>query len=232
MSLRVDDWVDRDISYMSPALENRGLVAGFAIPSDRLPSPSYPSASDALSLQNAGHEIMCHSKTHGIDPVNESELETEILESLNSLRAAGLKIDSFVQPGTWIDFYDIDGESFGGTGVDLMLRCNYACYEAYIFTFWDSDSNKRNLPIPTRNRYGIPHVTGDSMTLLDLQTLIDEVAAGGQGTEILFHSGRVGSPTYISEADFESFLDYVAAAVSGGDIIVMTPTQQLFAQPA
>ena len=54
----------------------------------------------------------------------------------------------------------------------------------------------------------------------------------GYGGELLFHSTMFDRDGYLTKANFENFLDYVATKVTAGDLKVMTPTQQLYATEA
>jgi hypothetical protein len=147
------------------------------------------------------------------------------------MRLLGLNEWSFVQPGSWVGpIYHIDNVNHFGLDPDVFLRQCFDAYEAYAQPFDDIGGGSYFLP--RSGRYGVQHITGDDRTLVQLQALLADCIADGQGLELLFHTNIIGSGGgNISWADFTTFLDDVETAVIAGDLIMMTPTQQLFATP-
>ena len=228
VSLRIDDWKSGDVSYIIPELDSRGLMVGFGIPAAKMGTLYWATLADALSAQTTGHEIMCHSMNHGTDPVTDEELIEETVNAANYLRQRGLLIDSWCLPGTWVGEYRIDTTAFWGSKIDVLLRTYFPCYFAYIWLF--TSGFERDLPVPPAYRFGTSVCSAYNRTLAELKTIVDNCIANGQGTHWVFHYNNIGAE--ISQADFEEILDYIEAKKAAGDIKVMTPTQQLFAQPA
>lgn len=231
LSLRFDDAPVSDVTYIYPELESRGLVAGFATYYDAIVGTRLE---NLLIMQASGNEIMCHSMTHGDDPVDYDEFEYETKRAAELLRMMGLNVVSFVQPGTWAvaypTGYNISSTDFYGSTEDLLLRAEFKAYEAYCYD-WDGIS-EYGYSLPLGSKWGVKHITGDTQSLATLQSRIDDIITNGEGLEILFHSGQIGAVDKISNADFESFLDYIVTKVTAGDLVVMTPTQQLYATEA
>jgi hypothetical protein len=119
----------------------------------------------------------------------------------------------------------MDNVSFFGSAGDLLLRANYADYLASI------QANPRVLPITGDGPYGAASLSAGASSLVDLKAWIDTLIAGGLGGECHFHPGTIGLPGYITLADFQAYLDYIAAKVALGTLVVMTPTAQLYATP-
>ena|GEM_PF-5292270 len=225
LSLRFDDNSAKDYSFVYPLLHARCLIGGFAIVRNSI---SY--GGDALAniktMQANGMEIMSHSYTHSSDPMFYKTFENETALAVEEMRLIGLNVDSFVQPGSWTgNYYHLmNSTSFLRTSESALLRIYYHAFEGYI---WDPI---RNLPITSNYRYGANHKTCDQMSLTDIETIVDSCIKNHKGLEILFHSDSIGQPKHISKADFISFLDYINKKVNTSQLIVLTPTQQLFAQ--
>jgi hypothetical protein len=232
VSLRFDDWTTYDISDTLPLLTARGLLAGFAVPRARLGASGNATLAQALSTQATGHEIMCHSMSHSDnDPTSFADFQNETAVAVEEMRLLNLRADTFIQPGTWSGAYNMNSAAWYGTQGDLLLRQYFNSYEAYIVA-WDSDSNKRNLPVPAANRYGAQVCSGTN-SVATLEAIIDACISNHQGTTIGWHSHLIGTgapqPTW---AEFTEVLDYIVTKVAGGHLTVLTPTQQLFATAA
>jgi peptidoglycan/xylan/chitin deacetylase (PgdA/CDA1 family) len=223
LSLRLDDGVLSDYTLAFPLLEERGLHAGFAVPSCRLEVDGV--VRRLLEMQAAGNEIMCHSRTHGRAPVGLTAFRAETVGALRDMRAQGLVVRSFVRPGGWRGKYGMSRPSFLHTREGRLLRRSFSALEAYIHP------SMLTLPVRGLLRYGRGHRTGDRQTLETLKRWVDQCVDKQAGFEILFHMRAVGREGRISVADFTAFLDYVSTREKAGELTVLTPTQQLFARP-
>lgn len=179
-------------------------------------------------MESAGHEIMCHSYTHGDDPLDYDEFEYETKIAADELRAMGLTIVNWIQPGTWFDPYPtgyyLNSTDFYGSPEDLLLREEFKAYEAYI-DFGDG----RRYSLPYTNVYGMSYKSGKDA---DTISWIDDLITEGQGGRLLWHSVNIGPDGSMSKADFETLLDYIVTKVTAGDLKVMTDTQQFLATEA
>lgn len=214
-----------------PEFNSRGLVGGFAIIRNLIIRDDLSKGTGGGSMwlwqvraiQDAGNEIMGHSYTHNGTPADYDEFEYETITAIEEMRERNLNVVSFVRPGGWDGI--MNSPAFYGTDEDLLLRANLKAYEAYIDTFY-----YRNLPVS--NVWGPKPIDSDALSVAYTKTIVDTVIANGQGVTLNYHSHRFGSDGYITRADFEEVLDYIAAKVTAGDLVVMTPTQQLYATEA
>lgn len=227
LSLEFADNVIRDYTYTYPELTDRSLTAGFSVVRKLLVGGAARiTVAQARTMQAAGMEMICHG--WGEDPETYAEFVKEVQQSVHELNLIGLDASSFIIPGEWT-VYPADDGSWMGSPEGLMLR---AYYMGLFGLFADFDTGSYyNLPITKPYDYKL--VAGDTLTLVQLTAHIDAIIAGGLGMLIGFHSVNIGSGgDNISEADFESFLDYVETKVGLGTLTVLTPTQQLFATVA
>ncbi|MHA1280834.1 MAG: hypothetical protein ACTSQ8_27140 [Candidatus Helarchaeota archaeon] len=232
VSFRFDDGDISDYEYVFPELEKRGLVGGFAVVRSLIGGCNRTTLEDNLIMQSAGNEIMCHSYTHGDDPPDFDEFYFQTVTAAQEMRMMGLNVVAFVPPGNWNDPYPsgyrINSEDFFSSDEDLLLRNNFKLYDGYI----DDFDGKYYYTLPT-SQWGKSHKTGDKLSLSSLQRIIDRIATYGEALELCFHPNSFGrSDEYITKADFESFLDYVADKVASGEIVQMTPTEMTFATEA
>lgn len=225
ISLRFDDSYYKDYSIVFPLLTARNLTGGFAVIRNMIGSTNYLSLDQIKTMQASGLEIMSHSYSHASDPTSITNFNYEISESVEEMRLLGININTFVQPGTWLGVYytSMHSTKFFGTPEDALLRQYYSAWEGYL---WGTD---RTLPITGNYRYGANHLTCDKMPLADFKALVDWTIDNKKGREILFHPQNFGKTSYISVADFTSFLDYLQTKVAAGQLVVLTPTQQLYA---
>jgi hypothetical protein len=149
------------------------------------------------------------------------------------MRLQGLDIAAFSQPGNWTGDYLIDDATHYGGAMDLALRAGYAAYCAYVDLYDHADASGYyyDLPFSAASRWGHEVRTSDTDTLAFLQTYVDNCIANEYGGRVLFHPNSIGGVGMITLADYRLFLDYVAAKVAAGTLVVMTPTQQLYATP-
>lgn len=229
VSLRFDDGVALDYSYTRAELNERSLCGGFAVIRGYIGVAEKLTLAQALEMQTEGHEIMAHSRSHGDDPTDFATFIDQTATAAYEMRLMGFNIDSFVQPGTWDNEYHLNDPGGADADADAFLKRHFIAYEAYSDAF--DDGNRYNLP--RSERYGVSHITGDELSLVTLQGVVDSCITNGQGAEILFHSNNIDTGgDNISAADFETFLDYLQTKVGLGTLTVLTPTQQLFATVA
>jgi len=229
VSLRFDDGPAIDYTLVFPLLAARGLVGGFALPANAVnKTASDLSLEQIKMMQSAGMEFMCHSLTHSSDPANLAGFKDETITALAEERILGINAVSFVQPGTWVGDYAFNSTAFLGSPGDQILRSYFACYEAYIVPF-DSSTGLGRYNLPRSSIYGVEHIAGEN-PLPELEKWIDQLISEGRGGEVCFHSITLGmgSP-HLSVAEFTMFLDYIQTKLASGELVCLTPTQQLFA---
>ena len=229
IAIRFDDSPLSDYTVVYPALQARGLVAGFAIIREVVDIyGTRISLANLLEMQAAGMELMCH--TGGVDPADYAAFANATAENAENLRVLGLKADTFVQPGTWTgtgNHYNITSDDFYGTPEDLLLRDYFATYMAYSH---NAGSSGAILPITSATRFGSSYY--GSLVLADIESTIDALCASHKGMVIVFHSAKFDQADGATTADFLAALDYIKAKIDAGLLVNMTPTQLLFATPS
>ena len=226
VSIRFDDGTDDDYTYTFPLLTARNMVAGFAVVNSLLDTALHMTTAQALELQAAGMEMMCHSETHSPDPADYAEFVTETSGAKTNLNTKGLQGDQFVQPGSWVGTYYFTDEAQLSSPEGLLFRKEFAAFGGYVSGLYEISNH---MALPRKVRYGYPHVSGYDKSLATLQGYVDTCSKYGVGIELLFHSRDIGEVGFISAADFESFLDYCQTARDAGLIDVLNPTAQLYA---
>jgi hypothetical protein len=232
IALRFDDGQVSDYNTVFPALVSRDLVGGFAITLNQVDNtPTYMTLAQIKEIEAAGNEIMCHSRTHDTGPESFAEFYDETVQAAKEMRGLGLKISSFVQPGTWSGDYVMSPEFIGSAG-DKLMRKNFWSYGGKDAVAFDAGGNRYNMPRTKEQRYGWMYKGFSESSLATCQACIDNCIAEGRGSVMLIHSYRIGTGgSYISEADFLGFLDYVEAKRDAGQITVVLPTELFFAAP-
>lgn len=228
LSLRFDDAPESDATVVEPELKARGLVGGFAVPQAYIGALGKLTLIQVLTLQAEGHEIMCHSRTHPADPATLAEFEDESVGAAEDMRAWGIQIRSWVQPGSFVVPYPggfkINSASMYGSPPDVLLRSCFDAYESYI------GATPITPPMSPLYRWGANHITAGTIDDAGVKAYIDDVATGKCG-EILYHSAGFdqtgGATPHITTAEFTGQLDYIAAAVAAGTLLVVVPSAQV-----
>lgn len=241
--LRFDDSPFTDNTVVQPLLDARYLPAGFAVIKGRLDTTTGGvlglTTAQVLAAQAAGHEIMCHSRNH-TDPTVQGdpwgffvdETETVVAE----MRAAGMNVQAWVQPGVWLGAWNFDSTTKVAGRISELFRKNYGAYEAYIP---EDGTVASTLPLPARHRFGSYSPVGITSTvgtgissLATCKSLVDSVVQFGGRMGFLFHSYFLGAAGELTVADFTLLLDYIQAARDAGELDVLTPTGTHYAQQA
>lgn len=224
VSLRFDDGAREDYDLVYPLLAARGLHASFAVPYNVIDERWYLSLSQMRRLEAEGHEIVCHSMTHGSEPASFAEFRRETAGAKEALKKLGFTITSYSIPGTWgpKSAYIAYDSTFFGSAADRLLREHFAAYDGFV-TDVAGGGIYRKLPVTGDVPYGYAHVTEGGIAE------IDAAIARGAGIQLLWHSFALGREGHQSVAEFTRILDYVAAKVATGEVVNLTDTQQLYA---
>ena len=230
VSLRFDDGDIADYDYVRGELNARGLVGTFPIVRAKLDQTSGKmTLSEALAMASDGHEIVCHSYTHSVDPTSVYEFQYESSVAAEELRRLGFTIYGFVQPGVWVAGYNLNDLSCVGTPADLHLKRKFLRYAAYIYG-WDGSSPQLFvLPRPTAHRYGAQMssmgVLGKTYTAY--KALLDAAIANGEAIVWLWHSiywDDVGAAINVQSSTNASPIEITTAAAHGlvtGDAVLI-----------
>lgn len=228
ITIRFDDGPTADYATVFPLLTARKLVGGFALNSAKLGDGTHITAAQALEMQQAGMEIMCHSKTHGADPADFATFLTEAITNKADLEAlTGLLIQSFVQPGTWTTDYNFNTNAKVESTQGRYLRRYYAAMFGYVPEA-QFDSNYK---LAGGRKYGAIHFSPGS-SLATAEASIDNAVNAGGLLDILIHSLSLDTAGNLSTADFTSLLDYIQAKRDAGLCDVLTPTGGVYAKQA
>lgn len=230
-TLRFDDNDHDSYDYVLGELTSRSLVGSFVVSRALLYSyatPSYLTLANLLAIQAAGNEIVCHGMTHGADPANFAAFVRETSEAAEEMRRMGITIYTWAQPGTWVAGYNFNSTSLYGKPPDAHLRHYFKAYEAYIGAI---PATKWPLPRAAPAPWGSILGHGGADTLAGAEASLDTAITNGTGVEFIWHPILFDGAGW-TKSDFEDFLDYVEAAVTDGDVVVMTLTDQLFATEA
>jgi len=94
-----DDGSLEAYTVLLPMLEKFGFKGSFAVVTNRIGRKGYMNKTQLLDLQQRGHEILSHSKTHPrMTDISLSEAVFELQSSRTDLKSMGIKVNSFVFP--------------------------------------------------------------------------------------------------------------------------------------
>lgn len=226
VALRFDDGPAADYTTVYPLLTARALPAMFALVTSFLDQAGKLTTAQALEMQTRGMEMASHSATHSADPANLAAFIAEAITTKATLEAAGLRVDSFVQPGPWVSGYLFDTEADFETPEGRALRRTYAAVEAYL----TDDYVNSQKPLPAARRYGVNHRTASDLSLASCTGAIDNAIIYGGMVEFVCHASDLDTGGHMSLADFTTLLDYIVTKRDAAQIDVLTPTGALYAR--
>lgn len=223
VALRFDDSETFDTTVVGPELLSRHLPATFGVIWGRMNTGApYQDTAAVLALQKQGCEIACHTRSHS-NPVLQADPWAFFLDEVetvrNEMRAVGLNVDSWIQPGTWIGDWTFDQPYKLTPAIHRVFRRNYAAATGYI----TQNGPSYGLPAPFMSRYGVGmSATLDTLTLAQAKVYVDQAVDNGAACTFTCHSYNIGQPTFMSLADFQALLDYIRDRRDDGRIDVMT----------
>lgn len=239
ISFRHDDCPAQDITVLDPLYTARGFVAGYAVNIGRVGtvngSITYLTAAQMLTLQQHGHEIMNHSRSHGVDPTTWADFVDEAITCNADIAAAvaGLQLPhSFVQPGTWtVTAADAaTGGNFNTVAsVETPRGRKLQQYYAAFFGYVPSMQPDSFYTLPSGRKYGILHWT-PATSVATFQRAIDRAVEVGARLEVLVHSLQLDTTGFPTTVGYGQMLDYVKTATDAGVMTNLTPTGSLYAK--
>lgn len=229
VSMRFDDAKRADYETVFPLLAERDLVGTFLVISDKVQTPlgTYATVAEVLEMQEAGMEIVIHTKTHGTNPVDHDDFIAETAGARDTLNTLGFHVDSGSGCGTWTGEYLFDDIDKRLSRAGRLVREEFAAFYSYVE--WDDLYNYIH-SLPHRDRFGWRGSCGEEKTLAQLQEQVDLTIRYGGGLHLYWHAENIGTVDHISVADFTSCLDYIQTKRDAGLIDDLTLTSQLFAQ--
>jgi peptidoglycan/xylan/chitin deacetylase (PgdA/CDA1 family) len=166
---------------------------------------NYMSLAELHTLQNSGNEIASHTVDHKLlDGLNDSQINWELNESQEVLRANGFTANNFASP---------DGDT--NLHVDSLIAQYYqSSRSAYKMPWYYPYESSYYMTLPT-TYFSLPVcqvgvTTTGSSYLSTMEGVIDQVASTNTWVIFLFHGIYSNTTTseIISTQDFSSFLDY------------------------
>jgi hypothetical protein len=214
VSIHFDDGYSEDYTVVYPALLERHLVGGFAIVEDYIDQVNRLTFDQILEMQTNGMEVMHHTKSH-IDSevgLSISDFVEQTYNSVNRLRAKGLNMQSLVMPGTARGDMFLDTEAKLNNIYAQILRKTYRVAHGFILP---DGSGISSLPVSHPVGFGSGY-TIETLTLTDLTNAINAAIRIGGTLSFTCHAWKLGTASYLSVADFESFLDYLVTKQTAG----------------
>lgn len=227
IALRFDDDHDAFQSTVYPLLAARGLPAAHACISVGPGDQSWWSTTTWAQVRTwnrNGVEIWSHGKDHrDPTPGGDAALVEHIVDSKTALEAQQLKVQGWMQPGVTAL---TDATPYGTDFTDIADMWNTRAGQLIMETYPLSEAYGVGVmrPIPNTLRYGLDHITIDTVTLANLQIYLAQAARYGYGIEFMLHSSALGQAGKLSVADFTTFLDNIVTEWNAGTIEVLTPS--------
>jgi peptidoglycan/xylan/chitin deacetylase (PgdA/CDA1 family) len=99
VSFVLDDGNDTDYLLGKKIFADQGAVACSAVTTDQVSTPYHMTPAQIISLQDAGWEIMGHTKTHpNLNSLSVTRLEDELSQSKKQLENMGVTVHNLVYP--------------------------------------------------------------------------------------------------------------------------------------
>ena len=202
VSIVFDDNYQDQYDNAKQIMETRNITGTFYVVTDHIrgvttSDSQYMTISEIQTLQNEGHEIGSHSKTHStFTSLSEAQIRDECSISKQVLTSYGLFISSLAYPN-------------GPTNntVDSIVSQYYRSGRtAYVGPY------PTQLPTSQFRIPGYANETTDYSSLPSLKALVDQVYSTNSWAIILFHhiKPEVNGEAYTtSTQDFTSLLDYI-----------------------
>lgn len=224
IALRFDDAPVEFRTRVLPELVKRGLPFTRVSTSESIcGTPIDPSEFTTMQKYciESGGEVWNHGSNH-LNATGDAAIETTLIGALQTLRVKmpRIPIDCFAPPGGSAMSYDgyMPSDTIAGwtdTYAGSLISAYHALASGYFM-----DSYYR--PIDGVLRDGQIHYSVDSYTLTAAKTLIDRSRDWKVGVVMMWHSNNIGSPGYMSLADFTATMDYLDAARDAGHVMVLT----------
>lgn len=232
--LDFDDIASADNTDLYPLLRARALPVGLSVPTSYIGTGGHLTLAQIQAfVTNLGTEVICHSRTHtvGTSPTDWPTILDEIITAGADLEALGFNVDSFNQPGNWLNELYWDAESKFDTAIGALLMSRYVASYAYCYSGIPGDIK----PTPARFRHG----AGLGMDLAATSTTVASVTANLRkaqamnGTVGLYaHTAQIGTAGKNTLATVTNILDLLVTERAAGRIEVFNPTSALHVTPS
>lgn len=230
VTLRFDDAHDAMASTVMPLLRQYQLPAYQAVTVRNVEENSARTWSQIQALVADGVEVFGHSWTHQAAS-GYGNIRKEIIDSAAYMeeQMPGIAIEGWVMPGTGqsgTEAYDGFGpggtvEAFTDTYAGGLILSRYAVPCGSI--------QGHLMPLTGAPVTGQVHWTFESATLSETQSMVQQAVATGTGITLMAHPSRFGTSGYMSVADLDALLAWLAAERDAERLLVLTGTGQAFA---
>jgi len=171
VSIDFDDGDESGYVNGLPIVQAAGFKTTQFIVTKHLDTPGYVTTGQVLAMQDSGHEIGAHTRTHlPLSTLTAAQQQDEIVGSLTDLKALGLNATSFAYP--YGDYNDTTLSIVGDAGF-LSARTTQRGFN-------DSSSNRLLLKSYIIGPEGIN-------TLTTINDAIDEAQTNGTWLSLVFH---------------------------------------------
>lgn len=191
----IDDDCYSSVNKWVEIANEKGIKLSFAMVKDWVGTAGYCNLDAIQSLQNNGHDILNHTKSHINNwDITNSEIIKEIEENIDYMKANGLNgYDVLVYPGT------VPNESRYKTVT--REKCRYGIANTYQSTNKVQDSFYMN------------RIDSDYRSLDQLKSIVDQAIIDKQWVLIMTHSwradGDVNSTGTFSIEKIKQLIDYI-----------------------
>lgn len=191
----IDDDCYSSVSKWVEIANKKGIKLSFAMVKDWVGTNGYCSIDEVKSLQNNGHDILNHTKSHINNwDITNSEIRTEIEENIRYMKDNGLGgYDILVYPGT------VPNESRYKTVT--REKCRYGIANTY------QSTNK------VQDSFYLNRIDSDYRSLDQLKSIVDQAIIDKQWVLIMTHSwrpdGDIDSTGTFSVEKISQLIDYI-----------------------
>ena len=191
----IDDDCYSSVTKWQQIANDKGIKLSFAMVKDWVNTSGYCSLDQIKNLQNSGHDILNHTKSHINDwDLSNEEIENEINGNIEYMKEHGLNgYDILVYAGT------VPNEDRYKNIV--RKKCKYAIANTY---------NATNKP---QDSFYMNRIDSDFRTLSQLKGIVDQAIIDKQWVIILTHSwradGDINSTGTFSLSKINQLIDYI-----------------------
>jgi hypothetical protein len=226
VTIGFDDGTVDQFDQAFPILTAHGMHATFFVNTGPIVAgdPGHMTWADLHALFSAGDEITGHTVDHAdLKPLSVADAEHQVCDDRNTLLAHGFEPESFAYPFG----------SFDATSESVVRYCGYNSGRGVAGI---SKSGPFGETIPPADAYGTrtPPNPKKATKVSTLETFVLNAEADTQSSDwvqFVFHhvcdastGGHCGAYS-ISPSDLSTFLDFLAAEVSAGRVVVETTAQ-------
>ncbi|HEX4525868.1 MAG TPA: chitobiase/beta-hexosaminidase C-terminal domain-containing protein [Gaiellaceae bacterium] len=206
VSITFDDgWADQMLGL--PILKGKHMVATYFLNSPRIGGDSaYMTWANIASLSQAGNEIGGHTAYHpDLTAIDPTEAQRQICYDRVNLINHGYNVTDFAYP-------------FGANNTTVQGYVQACGYD-----FARTVAQTVASPVPPTNPYAVP--IGDAASnvpALEAAVTAAENAGGGWVPLVFHHICNSCDPDYITQGDFQTFINWLAGQVQTNNVVVNT----------